>query len=187
MLTDTNPLGQRLMDLVLELENNASRFLLAAMGSRGKSEIKQRIFCNRNQRQLVDVACRAYPQKVVRHQGDNSEYDPVSPKEVGSNIYLFLCHQLLAQHNKDGTKTNSTITPTTRPRSILSTTTGRWSRSCSPFLWCASTWRATPKWRTTCLKRWSARRNCGTKSLFVLGQHKHVRLGQRPLQLGRHY
>ena len=134
MLTDTNPLGQRLMDLVLELENNASRFLLAAMGSRGKSEIKQRIFCNRNQRQLVDVACRAYPQKVVRHQGDNSEYDPVSPKEVGSNIYLFLCHQLLAQHNKDGTKTNSTITPTTRPRSILSTTTGRWSRSCSPFL-----------------------------------------------------
>jgi hypothetical protein len=53
------------MDLVLELKNNASKLLLAVMESRGDSENAERILYNMNPRQLVDVACKAYNQKLV--------------------------------------------------------------------------------------------------------------------------
>jgi hypothetical protein len=46
-----------------------------------------------NPRQLVDVACKAYHQKLVGGE------EVGSPKEVGLIIYI-LCHQL-AQHNKE--------------------------------------------------------------------------------------
>jgi hypothetical protein len=75
------------------LKNNASKLLLAVMESRGDSENAERILYNMNPRQLVDVACKAYHQKLVGGE------EAASPKEVGHNIYI-LCHQL-AQHNKE--------------------------------------------------------------------------------------
>ena len=68
-------------------------------------------------------------------QDDGSEEEPTSPKEVRYSIYI-LCHQLLAQYNKDlplwrSRPRRATPTPITsltkRPRSRLSATTGRWS------------------------------------------------------------
>ena len=50
----------------MELKNSASKLLLAAMKSRGDSENAERILCNKNLRQLLDVACRTYHQKAVR-------------------------------------------------------------------------------------------------------------------------
>jgi hypothetical protein len=50
-----------------------------------------------NPRQLVDVACKAYHQKLVG--GEELGEEAASPKEVGHNIYI-LCYQL-AQHNKE--------------------------------------------------------------------------------------
>lgn len=109
ILNDINPLGKNRMDLVLELKNNASKLLLAIMESRGDSENAERILCNMNPKQLVDVACRAYHQEEVLADGehvddlyncdDDQDEGGVSPREVGHNIYI-LCHQL-AQHNKD--------------------------------------------------------------------------------------
>ena len=105
LLTDINPLGQRRMDLVLELKNNASKLLLAVMESRGDSENAERILYNMNPRQLVDVACKAYHQKSIQlHSPEEvvvagGDREAASPKEVGHNIYI-LCHQL-AQHNKE--------------------------------------------------------------------------------------
>jgi hypothetical protein len=75
------------------IENDASKLLLAVMESRGDSENAERILYNMNPRQLVDVACKAYHQKLVGGE------EAASPKEVGHNIYI-LCHQL-AQHNKE--------------------------------------------------------------------------------------
>ncbi|EFX62329.1 hypothetical protein DAPPUDRAFT_270607 [Daphnia pulex] len=63
------------------------------MESRGESENAERILYNMNPRQLVDVACKAYHQKLVGGE------EAASPKEVGLNIYI-LCHHL-AQHNKE--------------------------------------------------------------------------------------
>ena len=63
------------------------------MESRDDSENAERILYNMNPRQLVDVACKAYHQKLVGGE------EAASPKEVGHNIYI-LCHQL-AQHNKE--------------------------------------------------------------------------------------
>lgn len=106
LLTDINPLGQRRMDMVLELKNNASKLLLAVMESRGDSENAERILYNMNPRQLVDVACKAYHQKSIQLQplstsssSTDAADEAASPKEVGHNIYI-LCHQL-AQHNKE--------------------------------------------------------------------------------------
>ena len=47
-----------------------------------------------NPRQLVDVACKAYHQKLLGGE------EVASPKEVGHNIYI-LCRNQLAQHNKE--------------------------------------------------------------------------------------
>uniref|UniRef100_T1PIU0 RyR and IP3R-like associated n=1 Tax=Musca domestica TaxID=7370 RepID=T1PIU0_MUSDO len=110
ILNNINPLGENRMDLVLELKNNASKFLLAIMESRGDGENAERILYNMNPKQLVDVACKAYHQEemIDDHDGDEdgvaAEHDDdddvsVSPREVGHNIYI-LCHQL-AQHNKE--------------------------------------------------------------------------------------
>ncbi len=66
------------MDLVLELKNNASKLLLAVMESRGDSENAERILYNMNPRQLVDVACKAYHQKLVGGE------EAANPKEVAS-------------------------------------------------------------------------------------------------------
>ena len=55
--------------------------------------MRKKILYNMNPRQLVDVACNAYHQKLVGSE------EAASPKEVGHNIYI-LCHQL-AQHNKE--------------------------------------------------------------------------------------
>lgn len=99
LLTDINPLGQRRMDLVLELKNNASKLLLAVMESRGDSENAERILYNMNPRQLVDVACKAFHQRPLKLLSSDDNEETTSPKEVGHNIYI-LCHQL-AQHNKD--------------------------------------------------------------------------------------
>lgn len=104
ILNDINPLGKSRMDLVLELKNNASKLLLAIMESRGDGENAERILCNMNPKQLVEVACRAFHQEVLHDDDDAddglTDMDKgVSPKEVGHNIYI-LCHQL-AQHNKE--------------------------------------------------------------------------------------
>ncbi|EFX60888.1 hypothetical protein DAPPUDRAFT_275084 [Daphnia pulex] len=88
LLTDINPLGQRRMDLVLDC-----CWPSPVMESRGESENAERILYNMNPRQLVDVACKAYHQKLVGGE------EAASPKEVGLNIYI-LCHHL-AQHNKE--------------------------------------------------------------------------------------
>ena len=56
------------------------------------ARMRKRILYNMNPRQLVDVACKAYHQKLVGSE------EVASPK-VGHNIYI-LCHQL-AQHNKE--------------------------------------------------------------------------------------
>jgi inositol 1,4,5-triphosphate receptor type 1 len=69
------------------------KLLLAVMESRDDSENAERILYNMNPRQLVDVACKAYHQKLVGGE------EAASPKEVGHNIYI-LCHQL-AQHSKE--------------------------------------------------------------------------------------
>ena len=55
------------------------------MESRGDSENAGRILYNMNPSQLVDVACKAYHQKLVGGE------EVASPKEVGHNIYI-LCH-----------------------------------------------------------------------------------------------
>ncbi|XP_011690390.1 PREDICTED: inositol 1,4,5-trisphosphate receptor isoform X3 [Wasmannia auropunctata] len=103
ILNDINPLGKTRMDLVLELKNNASKLLLAIMESRGDSENAERIMCNMNPKQLVDVACKAFHQESLDDFSDFNdpltEEEGVSPKDVGHNIYI-LCHQL-AQHNKE--------------------------------------------------------------------------------------
>ncbi|KAK9889429.1 hypothetical protein WA026_004699 [Henosepilachna vigintioctopunctata] len=102
ILNDINPLGKTRMDLVLELKNNASKLLLAIMESRGDNENAERILYNMNPKQLVDVACRAFHQESSEDDDDVDDSgveNPVSPKEVGHNIYI-LCHQL-AQHNKE--------------------------------------------------------------------------------------
>ena len=104
ILNDINPLGKSRMDLVLELKNNASKLLLAIMESRGDGENAERILCNMNPKQLVDVASKAFHQEVFQDDDDLDDAltdadGGVSPKEVGHNIYI-LCHQL-AQHNKE--------------------------------------------------------------------------------------
>ena len=49
----------------------------------------------------MDVVCRGYHQKAVLHQ-DGSKEKPVSPKENPKEAtFTFVCHQLLAQHNKN--------------------------------------------------------------------------------------
>ncbi|EFX60984.1 hypothetical protein DAPPUDRAFT_122660 [Daphnia pulex] len=80
LLTDINPLGQRRMDLVLELKNNASKLLLAVT-RHGESWRK-----------------RERGKDPVQHESSPIE-EAASPKEVGLNIYI-LCHHL-AQHNKE--------------------------------------------------------------------------------------
>ena len=47
------------------------------------ARMRKRILYNMNPRQLVDVACKAYHQKLVG--GEKA----ASPKEVGHNIYIF--------------------------------------------------------------------------------------------------
>lgn len=90
ILNDINPLGKIRMDLVLELKNNASKLLLAVMESRGDSENAERILCNMNLRQLIDVACSAFHQQKINENKDYDIYsmyrdEAVSPKEV--NIF----------------------------------------------------------------------------------------------------
>ena len=58
------------------------KLLLAVMESRDDSENAERILYNKNPRQLVDVACKAYHQKLVGGE------EAASPKEVGHNIYI---------------------------------------------------------------------------------------------------
>ena len=100
LVTDINPLAQRRMDLVLELKNNASKLLLAIMESRSDGENAERILCNLNPQQLIDVACKAFHQKAIDFCSiDGNDEEPVNPREVGHNIYI-LCHQL-ARHNKE--------------------------------------------------------------------------------------
>ncbi|KPM03397.1 inositol 1,4,5-trisphosphate receptor type 1-like protein [Sarcoptes scabiei] len=119
LLNDINPLGKKRMDLVLELKNNASKLLLAIMESRADSENAERILFNMNPKQLLDVACNAFHQKVDLFYSQSSQSwlasstknnsiekkslpfkeQLVNPKEVGHNIYI-LCHQL-AQHNEE--------------------------------------------------------------------------------------
>ena len=67
---------------------------MAVIESRGDSENAKRILYNMNPRQLVDVACKAYHQKLVGGE------EAASPKEVGHNIYI-LCRNQLAQHKKE--------------------------------------------------------------------------------------
>lgn len=65
LLNDINPLGKKRVDLVLELKNNASKLLLAIMESRADSENAERILFNMSPKQLLEVACTAFHQKVI--------------------------------------------------------------------------------------------------------------------------
>lgn len=123
ILNDINPLGKKRMNLVLELKNNASKLLLAIMESRADSENAERILFNMSPKQLLEVSCNAFHQKVLlpviepeanielasvaggddpalsESSSTSNKDSVVDPKEVGHNIYI-LCHQL-AQHNKE--------------------------------------------------------------------------------------
>lgn len=107
ILNDINPLGKVRMDLVLELKNNASKLLLAIMESRSSDpeNVAEKIIFNMNPKQLIDVASKAYHQEILdededeEDEGNGDDDGPVSPKEVGHNIYI-LCHQL-ALYNKE--------------------------------------------------------------------------------------
>ena len=117
ILNDINPLEDKIMDLVLELKNNASKLLLAIMESRADSENAERIMFNMSPEALIKVSCNAFHKSksyveemnVLKVEGSFSGYEvssdfeqddnEISPKEVGHNIYI-LCHQL-SRHNKE--------------------------------------------------------------------------------------
>ncbi|XP_053261116.1 inositol 1,4,5-trisphosphate receptor type 2 isoform X6 [Podarcis raffonei] len=81
-----------------ELQNNASKLLLAIMESRHDSENAERILFNMRPRELVDVMKNAYSQGLESEHDEENGGDGISPKDVGHNIYI-LAHQL-ARHNK---------------------------------------------------------------------------------------
>uniref|UniRef100_A0A669CSE7 Inositol 1,4,5-trisphosphate receptor n=1 Tax=Oreochromis niloticus TaxID=8128 RepID=A0A669CSE7_ORENI len=78
----------------LQLEDNASKLLLALMESRHDSENAERILLNLRPRELVEVIKKAYNQES---ECEGVEVE-VSPREVGHNIYILA--QQLARHNK---------------------------------------------------------------------------------------
>ncbi|XP_075250121.1 inositol 1,4,5-trisphosphate receptor-like isoform X7 [Convolutriloba macropyga] len=116
ILKDITPLGDRRMELVWELRNNASKLLLAIMESRLDSENAERILYNMTPRELVEVIKKAYAEGMsepnslgvgvgsgslddVDSSTDDDDDDETSPRQVGHNIYI-LAHQL-SQHNKE--------------------------------------------------------------------------------------
>eukprot|EP00057_Strongylocentrotus_purpuratus_P027949 XP_011682423.1 PREDICTED: inositol 1,4,5-trisphosphate receptor [Strongylocentrotus purpuratus] len=103
ILNDINPLGKNRMDLVLKLKNNASKYSLAISGGAHDSENAERI-PSLSLKQLVEVIKQAYQQEDIEVDeddeiGGDDEEEPISPREVGHNIYI-LAHQL-SQHNKE--------------------------------------------------------------------------------------
>ncbi|PNJ68027.1 ITPR1 isoform 11 [Pongo abelii] len=83
-----------------DLQNNASKLLLAIMESRHDSENAERILYNMRPKELVEVIKKAYMQGEVEFEdGENGEDGAASPRNVGHNIYI-LAHQL-ARHNKE--------------------------------------------------------------------------------------
>ncbi|XP_035381388.1 inositol 1,4,5-trisphosphate receptor type 2 isoform X1 [Electrophorus electricus] len=92
------PLGKNRMDLVLELKNNASKVLLAIMESCRDSENAENILDKMRPSELINVIKEAYEQGVESGIDGEGSGDPISPKDVGHNIYI-LAHQL-ARHKK---------------------------------------------------------------------------------------
>lgn len=70
ILNDINPLGEKRMDLVLSLKNEASKLLLAIMESRADSSNAERIMSNMSGKQLIDAACTAFHQSVSSRKKD---------------------------------------------------------------------------------------------------------------------
>uniref|UniRef100_A0A673CNX3 Inositol 1,4,5-trisphosphate receptor n=1 Tax=Sphaeramia orbicularis TaxID=375764 RepID=A0A673CNX3_9TELE len=110
IVNSINPLGNRRLDLVLQLKNNASKLLLAIMESRQDSENAEKILYKMRPTELVDVMKEAYAEGLVREGNEDSAGDQIKPRDVGHNIYI-LAHQL-ARHNK-------TLQQSLRPGTVL--------------------------------------------------------------------
>lgn len=88
ILNDINPLGKKRNDLVLELKNNASKLLLAIMESRADSENAERILYNMSAKQLLEVSCKAFHQKVIPPVIDVDNVLPRTPVAGPENKML---------------------------------------------------------------------------------------------------
>uniref|UniRef100_A0A4W4FAS1 Inositol 1,4,5-trisphosphate receptor n=1 Tax=Electrophorus electricus TaxID=8005 RepID=A0A4W4FAS1_ELEEL len=95
------PLGKNRMDLVLELKNNASKVLLAIMESCRDSENAENILDKMRPSELINVIKEAYEQGVESGIDGEGSGDPISPKDVGHNIYI-LAHQVggIVRHDR---------------------------------------------------------------------------------------
>ncbi|XP_076840863.1 inositol 1,4,5-trisphosphate-gated calcium channel ITPR2 isoform X1 [Brachyhypopomus gauderio] len=98
IINPIEPLGKNRMDLVLELKNNASKVLLAIMESCRDGENAENILDKMRPSELINVIKDAYEQGIETESDSEASGEPISPKDVGHNIYI-LAHQL-ARHKK---------------------------------------------------------------------------------------